>query len=248
MNVRTARLTTNVLVGICAVLCLSAVLQYAGVGRGYRWLVEAPDAGSRAALGKIDREPFKLPPENSFAAIEARPLFNDDRKPTPAEDSEALAGDAAPATPLNVTLTGVIVTPEVRIALVRDNARNQSVALKVGMPLEGDQAGWILTAVKPRSAVFKSAGNEESEIELETAAAPGNRQVPGRRGKPPANQPKRPASRANGFLPKTALKKESPKSKPDLAKRIEERRRELRENAERLRKQRAEKHAPTPKK
>ena len=83
-----------------------------------------------------------------------------------------------PRVPLNVTLTGVILvrktetTPELRMAMVRDNMRNESVALKVGMPLTGDQAGWTLVALAPRLATFRNANDETAEIELYPAAAP----------------------------------------------------------------------------
>ena len=35
MNVRAARLTTNALAGLCGVLPLLIIVQYAGLGRGY---------------------------------------------------------------------------------------------------------------------------------------------------------------------------------------------------------------------
>ncbi|MGA9422314.1 MAG: hypothetical protein WBW61_08110 [Rhodanobacteraceae bacterium] len=240
MNVRSARMTTNVLIGACALLCLFVIFQYAGLGSGYRWLVEAPDTIAASQIGKIERETFKLPAASSFAAIEARPLFNDDRKPTPLDESDDATDEAATASPLNVTLTGVIVTPKVRIALVRDNVRNQSLALKVGMPLEGDQASWILTEIKPRSAVFRSAADEDAEIELETAAAPTQRATPGRNARRPGN--KAAALKNNG-----AFSVHSPGNAgagggdSDLAKRIAERRRQMREDAARLRKERAQK-------
>ena len=78
---------------------------------------------------------------------------------------------SAPQNPLNITLTGIVSTSSVKIAMVQDKARNQSVALKVGMPLEGDQASWTLVEVKPRSVVFRSAANEKTEVELETSVA-----------------------------------------------------------------------------
>ncbi|MGA8277943.1 MAG: hypothetical protein WB784_07085 [Rhodanobacteraceae bacterium] len=193
-------------------------------------------------IGKIERETFKLPAASSFAAIEARPLFNDDRQPTPLDEGDDATDEAAPASPLNVTLTGVIVTPKVRIALVRDNVRNQSLALKVGMPLEGDQASWTLTEIKPRSAVFRSAADEDTEIELETAAAPSRLALPGRTAQ-------RPGSKAAALKGKGAFSVHPPGdqgtsgSNSDLAKRIAERRRQMREDAARLRKERAQKGA-----
>ncbi|HEY6892649.1 MAG TPA: hypothetical protein VI258_00670 [Rhodanobacteraceae bacterium] len=238
MNVRIARLTTTVLAGTCGFLLFTALLQYAGVGRGYRWA--ADDPASEPPLpgaGAIDEKPLKLPPANAFAEVQMHPLFNEDRKPTPIDASE---GDdsAAPQSPLNIALTGIISTPSVKIAMVQDKARNQSVALKVGMPLEGDQASWTLVEVKPRSVVFRSAANERTEVELETAVA----QPP----KAPAPRSARTGSPANNARGNTASAKDSKKSDSgDLAKRIEDRRRQMREDAEKLRNQNGKGQPPT---
>jgi general secretion pathway protein N len=225
VNIRAARLTTRTLAGICAGLLLLAILQYAGVGRGHHWLPE-PEAPERLALGQVDREPFKMPPAATFAEVERRPLFNTDRKPTPldqAEGEDATAEEAPPPSPLNVALTGIIISsetdPPTRIALIRDNSRNQSLALKVGMPLEGQQGAWTLTEIHERSVEFTSLADEVSEVELETGPAPAQRPPP--RG-----------SRDN------ANRNQANDEKSDLAERIEQRRQQMRERAEQLREQR----------
>jgi general secretion pathway protein N len=224
VNVRIARLSTTVLAGACGFLLLTALLQYAGVGRGYRWAADDPTSEPTLPGGAADEKPLKLPPANAFAEVEMHPLFNEDRKPTPLDASE---GDdsSAPQSPLNITLTGIVSTSSVKIAMVQDKARNQSIALKVGMPLEGDQASWTLVEVKPRSVVFKSAANERTEVELETSVA----QPP----KAPAPRTARtgtPPNKANGNSAKDNKKPDS----GDLAKRIEDRRRQMREDAEKL--------------
>lgn len=224
MNVRIARLSTTVLAGACGFLLFTALLQYAGVGRGYGWAADDPSSEPTLPGGAADEKPLKLPPANAFAEVEMHPLFNEDRKPTPLDASE---GDdsSAPQSPLNITLTGIVSTSSVKIAMVQDKARNQAVALKVGMPLEGDQASWTLVEVKPRSVVFKSAANERTEVELETSVA--------QPARPPAARSARtgtPANKANGNAPKDSKKGDS----GDLAKRIEDRRRQMREDAEKL--------------
>ena len=234
MDVQLARLTTLVLIAVCGALVLSALIQLGGYGRGYGWL--PADSGDAQAIEvAIDRKPFALPAQTRFSEIEARPLFNEDRKPTPVDAAEAVA--ETPKVPLNVTLTGVIIvrksqtTPELRVAMVRDNARNETLALKVGMPLAGDQAGWTLASLEPRLAVFKNASDETSEVELQTASTPA--------AVPPAGA-RRPAAGAPPPAPPGAVAPEKKESATDsdLAKRIEERRRQMREEAERLRKER----------
>jgi general secretion pathway protein N len=225
MNIRAARLATNILGGICATLVLVAILQYAGFGRGYTWSDDEGGAANEAVPGGIDKQALQMPPASAFAAVDEHPLFNDDRQPTPVD--AAGSADTPPPSPLNVALTGIILDEEnhVRVAMLQDKARNQAVALKVGMPLEGEQASWTLVEVKPRLVVFRNAANESAEVELETALKPsaGGAKPPARGGKPAA--PPRSA----------AAPKKSADASSDLARRIEERRKQMREDAERLR-------------
>lgn len=222
MNVQAARILTTALGAACGVLVLAALLQYAGVGRGYRWAADDPDSAPTLPGGTVDEKPLKLPPASAFAEVEAHPLFNEDRAPTPA-GAEGEDDSNAPQSPLNITLTGIISTPVVKIAMVQDKARNQSVALKVGMPLEGEQASWTLIEVRPRSVVFRSAANERAEVELETSVV---QPTPQRAGN---TRPTRTAANTNnGARNANAGSRDS----GDLAKRIEERRRQMREDAE----------------
>jgi general secretion pathway protein N len=236
MNVRTTRLATKVLAGVCGVLLLFVITQYAGFGRGYRWAADTEGDAGRAPVGAIDNKPVSLPPASTFADIEARPLFNEDRKPTPLDAREGDDAAAAPS-PLNIALTGVILDDanHVRIAMLQDKTRNQAIALKVGMPLEGDQASWTLVEVKPRGVVFRSAANETSEVELETSVAQPPRAPPARAGAPakPSAGKGQAGSREKPQDPGT-----------DLAHRIEERRRQMRDDAERLRNGGKDKPAP----
>ncbi|MEO7324574.1 MAG: hypothetical protein ABIW82_07070 [Dokdonella sp.] len=225
MNVKVARLATKGLAGICGMLLLFLIVQYSGYGRGYRWAADVEDDAGKTTFGTIDSKPVSLPPASSFADIQARPLFNEDRKPGPADAGDGDVGP--PPSPLNIALTGVILDDahHVRIAMLQDKTRNQAVALKVGMPLEGDQASWTLIEVKPRGAVFRSAANETSEVELETSvvaapARPGVRPPNSPQGRPPTGTP--PVNKGQD-------------ASSDLARRIEDRRKQMREDAERLR-------------
>ena len=240
MNVRVARLTTTVLAGACGFLLFTALLQYAGVGRGYGWAADDPSSEPPLPGSAIDDKPLKLPPANAFAEVQLHPLFNEDRKPTPIDASDGDDSEA-PQSPLNIALTGIISTSSVKIAMVQDKARNQSLALKVGMPLEGDQASWTLVEVKPRSVVFKSAANERTEVELETSVAQPTKAAP----PPRSARTGSPANTARGN-PANNAKDGKKNDSGDLAKRIEDRRRQMREDAEKLRNQNGKGPPPGP--
>ena len=226
MNVRAARLTTRVLAAICGALLLLLVVQYAGFGRGYRWDASTAAGEDTHALPNIDQQMPTMPPAGAYAAIDAHPLFNEDREPSPVDALADADADAPPANPLNVQLTGVIIDDanHVRVAMLLDRTRNQPISLKVGMPLEGDQAAWTLVELKPRVAVFRNAAAETSEVELETAGAPAT----------PAGV-SRPAPGRGVATSTPQIKTDA--AADDLAKRIEERRRQMREEAERNRKE-----------
>ncbi|MBL8299554.1 MAG: hypothetical protein JNN30_14550 [Rhodanobacteraceae bacterium] len=231
MNARTARLITLSLAGVCGTMGLAGVLAWMGAGRGYGWLpeVEAPPV---TGVGRIDTEAVVMPPDSEFAEVRQRPIFNDDRKPTPIVDDKPI--ETAPTAPLNITLTGIVMTPDFKLAMVRDNAKNEGVSLRIGMPLPGEQQGWTLAEIRARSVVFKNPQDEASEVELEVA--PGLSVPPSARAVPPPPPPP-------GAVPVPAPPAASDPGQPppdraaELQRRIEERRREMREQAEKLREQ-----------
>lgn len=244
MNARTARLITMGLAGTCGVMALAGVLAWMGAGRGYGWLPET-EAPPVTGVGRIDTDAVVMPPDSEFAEVRQRPIFNEDRKPTPIVDT--VKENTAPPVPLNITLTGVVLTPEIRLAMVRDNAKNEAVSLRVGMPLPGEQQGWVLTEIHARKVVFKNPQEETSEVELEVA--PGLTVPPSPRPPAPAAAtaaaPVPPPPPPPGGAP-TTVPGQPPGQQPgqppadraaELQHRIEERRREMREQAEKLRQQ-----------
>jgi len=231
MSIQGAKLLTLVLAGTCGLLLLLALALQIGFGRGYRWLPVDDDAVTRLGAGGIDNTPFKLPPEADFAQTDVRPLFNEDRKPTPDTPTEAVA-PVMPAVPLNVSLTGVILTPQLHMAMIHNNTKNDSVALKEGMPLPGDMGGWTLTRVKARSAIFKETAGDEVEVELSTAVASPKPGAAGASAKPGAH----PGARAGNVAPAPANPDKTNQAE-ELQHRIEERRKQMRDETERLKQQ-----------
>ncbi|MDR3389263.1 MAG: hypothetical protein P4L92_19645 [Rudaea sp.] len=233
MSIQGAKLLTLILAAACAVLLLLALALQIGFGRGYHWLPADDDAVAGLGVGGIERAQFKLPAEASFAQTVERPLFNEDRKPTP--DVPEPVAPTAPPVPLNISLTGIILTPELHLAMIHDTAKNDSVAIKEGMPLPGDLGGWTLTRVKQRSAIFREGAGDEVEVELSTAVASPKPGAPGATARPGAHQG---GSRA-GNMPAAPAPANPDKANQaeELQRRIEERRKQMRDEAERLKEQ-----------
>jgi len=237
MSIQGAKLLTLVLACTCGLFLLLAFALQVGWGRGYHWLSSDDDVVAARAAANIDRVPFKLPPEASFSQTDARPLFNEDRIPTPDVPVET-GTPPPPPVPLNVSLTGVILTPQLHLAMIHDNAKNDSAAIKEGMPLPGDRGGWTLTRVKERSAIFKEGAGDEVEVELSTAVASPKPGATARAGAPAPTMPQPPGSRPT---PATAKPPDGNQAE-QLQRRIEERRKQMRDEAERLKQQQNPEH------
>lgn len=148
-------------------LLLAAVLiaQKFGLGDGYRL----------APLGAVEREPAPqdsgarrnavLKPFSSYDELLQRPLFNEDRKPTPI-DAETTETPVATVAALDAQLTGVILMPKVKLAMIRENASGKGLRVHLGSELDGALSGWKLVELEPRKAVFEAQGQGRQELEL----------------------------------------------------------------------------------
>jgi general secretion pathway protein N len=210
--------------------------QRLGVGAGH----DLPEAarGSAAAPLALKRETFKLPSWGAYSVVLDRPIFNEDRKPTPvaeAAEGEGKEGEAT-AAPLNATLTSIIITPQVKLAIVKDNTTGTSEVVKVGRPLPGEQNGWTLVEVTPRGATFEGQGLGRQALELAVNESSAGVQKLDGSSKDPAAVPAM-AGKAEPQPAGTPAESDaaSQTRAEEIRRRIEERRRQLREEAERMR-------------
>jgi general secretion pathway protein N len=212
-----------------------ALAEFLGVGTGYRLAAEVPGAAKSDTALKLDEGARKLPPWPEYGTdMLTRPLFNEDRKPSPVKEKGA---GQAEAQPLKGSLTGVIIAGELKLAMIKDES-NKTMRIRPGQNLPGEQSAWKLVEVRPRSAMFEAPGLGQQELKLQVsdkpnaptqsspaqAAAPEKPQQGGLVQGAPANDPfygqlKQPPSDVN----------------PDeIRRRIEERRKQLREEAQRM--------------
>lgn len=114
--------------------------------------------GSEAASQAIP--PSETRPLGSFTAFTARPLFTASRRPPPADTVKG--GPPSSAQGIGVILgryrlTGVVVTPTVRIAFMMDLKDNESFAVSEGEKL-GD---WVFAEIARESITLQSNGRRE---------------------------------------------------------------------------------------
>jgi general secretion pathway protein N len=208
-----------------------AIAVYAGLGA--RYSLHPDDASRVPELPRLDLSRAQNPLQGleAYAVVGERPLFNADRRPIPVPEA-AGATDAAPpaAVPLDVTLTSVILSGDMKIAILLDKKTNKTQSVRIGSALEGEQSGWKLIELGARKAVFEGPGGR-NEVELRVFDGSG-----GEAPTPVASATPAPDAVADPNAP--VAEQQTPESRAELIrKRIEERRRQMREEAERANKE-----------
>ena len=139
-----------VLAGIAAwALCL-VVLSLLGLGARV-----GPHPDNRALVPALpvvtlDAVGSRLGPASDYLEVGNRPLFTRDRRPAP---MTADTGNAA--VPLEVNLTSVLITPELKLAIVQNTSDGASRRVRLGDVLEGTD--WRLVQLEPRRALFEGS-------------------------------------------------------------------------------------------
>lgn len=226
------------------------------------WLLALAGMGDRIAPREADAtlaqplpEPVataagRLGPAAEYASISARPLLSPDRRPQPF--SLQPEGEAEPAQNFDFVLTGVLITPDLKLAILQPAAGGESVRLRVGQSPE-TAPSWRLVALSSRAAVFEGPGGEQS-LELRSydggadlrraVPPPGNRRRGAGADAPMPDAPMPDAPMQASPMPVTADSPEAPPVIEDadatstsqaqmeaIRKRIEARREQLRREA-----------------
>ncbi|MEW9624652.1 hypothetical protein [Rhodanobacter geophilus] len=158
MNAASQRRLTPAL-GVIALLLGALWLSLlAGLGGGVHWNAPRATALSPAA-GKHAGLPTPLPLAE-FAPVWQQSLFSPDRKP----EAHAASGGSSLG---DLALTGIILTPQLHMALLHDKNGNRELRLREGQALPDGSLS--LVEVKPRSVVIDSAQGR-TELKLPAGA------------------------------------------------------------------------------
>ena len=152
--------------GVVAVLlALLLIALWAGLGRGARWHDHAAPAKLPPA-GNALPAPV-VPPLDQYAEIWQHPLFNPTRTP-----EAVTAGDGAASGDLQ--LTGVIMLPHLKMAILHDRTSGKDYRVVEGRP---SRDGPALVELHPRSAVVEASGSR-LQLQLVPGPPPGADNVP----------------------------------------------------------------------
>ena len=161
-----------VLSGICAVL--AAVLGYLVLAPLPEIIVPAVHARSEPVEDDTPLPRFEAPPMTAFAEIDDRSVFNPARVRV---SSPSVAGSTNATTlPSDISLVGVILDGDKKLALIKSPQMPLAVGLGVGSSIEG----WQVTRVEPDRVALR-AGGPEQELKLSDnkAPPPGPQQITG---------------------------------------------------------------------
>lgn len=229
-------LLTTGLAGLVGLLALAALVLFVVVGRvdvdRIEPVGETTVAHVSVAVAETGLEPFE-----EYGEIVRRPVFFSDRRlpvvqivevGEDAEDSIEEIEEAEEVPDLKASVAGIIITPEVRMAMINDQEANRTVLLREGMSLEGDQAAWRLDSIQARGVSFVSVDGRSTGLELKVNTSGLTRPQPQRRAAESAEPEPEAATEEPAELDDDARSRAE-----EIRRRVAERRAELRAEAER---------------
>jgi hypothetical protein len=173
-----------------------------------------------------------LGPFGEYRVVEDRPLFSETRRPViqldeaeqePVEAEPAVAEADEP----EVSLTGIVITPEVKLVSLTPKGSSEALVFREGAPMRGEYNGWIVSQVWPRKALLESVGGARVELELavyDQSIKPPPKQAPVRQPEPAeeleaAGEQSDPLSRAEEIRQRIAERREQLRQEAATGKR-----------------------------
>ncbi|HQX95044.1 MAG TPA: hypothetical protein PLJ91_10470 [Thermomonas sp.] len=130
-------------------------------------VAQAQPAGSSAVLPQPGPAlPDRIGPLAQYSEAAARPLFTQDRRPRSFLATAPDGDGAAQSQSLDFILTGVLISPQVQLAVLQPSGGGEAQRVRVGKSPEG-AAGWRLLEVQPRRAIFEGGGGQTA-LDLRT--------------------------------------------------------------------------------
>lgn len=220
------RPVTWLLAAACGWALLLLVAVVAGLGN--RFAAPAIASAPRVAAPILAQRPSRLGPLANYLEVGSRPLLNADRRP-----ERVAAANGAVGTDLDVSLTSILITPTLKMAILTGNQDGRSRRVRLGEVAEGSD--WRLVKLEPRRAVFDRPTGELT-LELRLFDGKGSSIVPladagaANAPTPPEPAPGVPAAVANAPAP-TAMATPQEQQIEAIRRRIEARRAQMRAEA-----------------
>ena len=112
---------------------------------------------------------------DKYAVITEHPVFNNTRLPVIEPDLDDAPEEELPEEEVNapdVQLTGIIITPSIRMATLKQKGERLSLVAFEGRPLEGNFGSWQVSRIDHREVTLSSGGDEEIQLKLRVHGVP----------------------------------------------------------------------------
>lgn len=211
-------------------------------------LMGRPDVGAIAPLGSTDPAPVEvdvpdtgLQEFETYSTILERPVFFSDRQLPVVEVADAEAEeedmseeeDVEDVNDLEAVVAGIIITPEMKLAMVADEQAGKTQVMREGMSLEGEQAAWKVETIEPRQVSFVSVDGRHTQLELKVNTAGLGRSQGSRRRETTQADDDGEEQQAEPEQPSEQISEEARARAEEIRRRVAERRAQLRAEAER---------------
>lgn len=247
IDVQRNLLTALLAIGIGALVLAGGALALL-MGRPDVAAIE-PRGSTEAADVQVDAPETGLQDFSAYSAILERPVFFSDRQLPVVEapgDTEQMAVEEEEVDEiedLEADVAGIVITPDMKLAMVADKQAGKTFVLREGMSLEGEQAAWKLQTIEPRLVSFVSVDGRQTDLELKVNTS-GLEAPPQARSRAQAEQSQEQATeqpQSEEAAPPEDQRQASEEARAraeEIRRRVAERRAQLRAEAERRARQR----------
>ena len=171
----------------------------------------------------------EIGPLGQFSVVTDRPLFNPSRRPElideEGDEDELVIEEGEVADAPDVKLTGVVITPEIKVVSLTPSGGGEPLVIAQGQPMQGEYNGWRIEDVSARNATLVARNGSRVDLAL---VVHDQRII-----EPP--KPKRPAAESDEDMERDLEEDDDdePVSRAEeIRQRIAERREQLRQEAE----------------
>lgn len=235
-------LLTVVLVGSIGVLALVFVLSFLLLGRADVDRIEAAGSGTELLQRSVATRP-ELAELGAFREIIERPVFFADRQLPVIELVEVGEGEEIDLEPeaepevevpdLKSIVAGIIITPDLKLAMVTDNDSNETLLLSEGMTMAGEKSAWKVVEIRPRLVRLEAGSGRRASLplEVETDGLKTGAPPPRRTAQAPT-EPEVPEEAGETEIPPDDAEAAARARAEEIRRRVAERRAQLRAEAE----------------
>jgi hypothetical protein len=129
-----------------------------------------PEAEAVQVAAEMPMQLEQMQPVEGYQVVVERPVFNQSRRPEidtgTSVQEEMVDEPVTEVAPLEVKLTGVVLTPEMRVVTLTPKDSTEALIVREGSSLEGQQVGWSVSQVQARQVTLDSADGRTMNLEL----------------------------------------------------------------------------------